>query len=164
VVSAAATSAAPSKLTESFAQLPIVARAVMLGGSGVAGRLWDAGIGQTGLSRTFGVLSRQEWSHSPPFRKYGGGMLDDITELRTFVRIVGPGVCPRPGDGPCPQRRQQTTRDAGVSDRRADLPKRNAPLQSSLTSLRHEHEAKSVGRETTSEAAIRTPSSSRTGT
>ena len=39
----------------------------------------------------FGVLSRQEWSRSPPVGKYGGNMLDNITELRTFVRIVGAG-------------------------------------------------------------------------
>src|SRR5208337_1389014 len=37
------------------------------------------------------VLSRMEWSQSPPIGKYGGGMLDDITELRTFVRIVAAG-------------------------------------------------------------------------
>src|SRR5271166_1297647 len=37
------------------------------------------------------VLSRMEWSQSPPTGKYGGGMLDDITELRTFVRIVAAG-------------------------------------------------------------------------
>ena len=29
--------------------------------------------------------------HSPPIGKYGGGMLDDITELRTFVRIAAAG-------------------------------------------------------------------------
>ena len=32
-----------------------------------------------------------EWSHSPPIGKYDGGMLDDITELRTFVRIAAAG-------------------------------------------------------------------------
>ena len=37
------------------------------------------------------VLSRMEWSQSPPIGKYGGGMLDHITELRTFVRIVAAG-------------------------------------------------------------------------
>src|SRR5271165_479093 len=37
------------------------------------------------------VLSRMEWSQSPPIGTYGGGMLDDITELRTFVRIVAAG-------------------------------------------------------------------------
>jgi LysR family transcriptional regulator, transcriptional activator for dmlA len=30
-------------------------------------------------------------SHYPPIGKYGGGMLDDITGLRTFVRIVAAG-------------------------------------------------------------------------
>ena len=38
-----------------------------------------------------GVLSRREWSQSPPIGKYGDGMLDDISELRTFVRIVATG-------------------------------------------------------------------------
>ena len=32
-----------------------------------------------------------EWSHSPPIGKYDGDMLDDITELRTFVRIAAAG-------------------------------------------------------------------------
>ena len=32
-----------------------------------------------------------ESSHSPPIGKYDGDMLDDITELRTFVRIAAAG-------------------------------------------------------------------------
>ena len=39
----------------------------------------------------FGVLFGQDWSCSPPLGKYGGGVLDDIAELRTFVRIVAAG-------------------------------------------------------------------------
>src|ERR1700729_2738072 len=37
------------------------------------------------------LLPGPKWSHSPPIGKYGDGMLDDITELRTFVRIVAAG-------------------------------------------------------------------------
>src|SRR5271165_2846163 len=45
------------------------------------------------VSSTFAIrlLSRAEWRHSPPIGKYGGRMLDDITQLRTFVRIVAAG-------------------------------------------------------------------------
>src|ERR1700722_19095368 len=39
------------------------------------------------------LFSRLEWSHSPPIGSIGG-VLDDITELRTFVRIVA--ACPPP--------------------------------------------------------------------